>query len=232
MEELFSTLALRDIHSDLFRNIVSLRISQNLFDDLSYDPEAWESAIQLEMDTRPKVFSNTDPCINRPFEEAEWNEAVGYPFKNSSQSRFSDGTYGVWYGADSLETTIFETAYHWQNKLLSDAGFNRPGVSIERKVYLVKCDSALIDLRSAIERNPEILHPNDYTATHAIGSKIHREGHPGLITKSARYSEGDVYAIFTPKILSNVRHTCYLTYITTERGIEIQKSLGETFLVI
>lgn len=232
MEKLFSTLALKDIHSDLFRNIVSLKKSKNLYDDLSDDAEAWSSAVQLEIETKPKIFSNQDPAINRPFEEAKWNEAIGYPFRNSSQSRFSDGTYGVWYGANNLETTIFETAYHWQNKLLSDAGFNIAGVSIERKIYLVQCDSALIDLRPAIEKNPEIAHLADYTATHAIGNKIHREGHPGLITKSVRYSKGDVYAIFTPKVLSNVRTTCFLTYTTTQKGIEIAKTDGETILVI
>lgn len=95
MEKLFSTLALKDIHSDLFRNIVSLKKSKNLYDDLSDDAEAWSSAVQLEIETKPKIFSNQDPAINRPFEEAKWNEAIGYPFRNSSQSRFSEDRKSV-----------------------------------------------------------------------------------------------------------------------------------------
>ncbi|MEI8362154.1 MAG: RES family NAD+ phosphorylase [Betaproteobacteria bacterium] len=232
MDSLFSSLALADIHQDLTRNIVSLRVSENLFDDLTDDPEAWHSAQLLELETKPKLFNSHQPVIDRPFEEAEWNDAIGYPFQNSAQSRFSDGSFGVWYGADSIETTVHETVYHWQKGLLEDAGFNMPGVEIQRRIYSVRCDSLLIDLRPAIKTHPEILHLSDYTATHAIGSKIHREGHPGLITKSARAGHGDVYAIFTPKVLSNPSHSCYLTYITTENGVEIQRTPSVTWMTI
>lgn len=231
MEGLFSTICLIDTHQDLNRNIVSLRESRDLFDDLSDEPDAWRSAQQLEIDTKPKLFTSQSPAIYRPFEEAEWNEAINYPFTNSSQSRFSDGTYGVWYGACSLETTIHETVFHWRNKLLSDAGFDRPGVSIERRAYLVQCDSALIDLRPSALKCPELIHPSDYTATHSVGGKIHREGHPGLVTKSAR-GDGDVYALFTPRVLSNARHSCYLTYVITEDGVEVQKKPGIAWMKI
>jgi hypothetical protein len=229
VDSLFSSICLIDTHSDLTRNIVSLRVSENLFDDLTEDHEAWKAAQLLELETKPRLFGSNQPIIDRPFEEAEWNNAIGYPFQNSSESRFSDGTYGVWYGSDSIETTVYETAYHWQRGLLEDAGFNKPGVVIERRIYLVQCDSALLDLRPLIESHPEILHPTDYTATHAIGRKIHREGHPGLVTQSAR-TKGEVYAIFTPKVLLNPRHSCYLTYVTTDDGVEIQRTPGTTWL--
>jgi hypothetical protein len=226
MTELFSQVSLIDIHRDLTRNIVSLRVSENLFDDLTDDVEAWQSAQQLELDTKPKLFTNDTPIIHRPFEESEWNMAIGFPFTHSIQSRYSDGSYGVWYGAGNLETTVHETVYHWRAKLLADAeGFLKPGVSIERKVYWVRCDAALIDLRPAVQKHPELIYPHDYTATQAIGRKMHHEGHPGLVTQSAR-CEGEVYAIFTPNVLSNARHTCFLTYITTDKGIEVQKTPG------
>lgn len=231
MGTLFSSVSLKDTHQDIIRNIVSLMVSENLFDDLTDDPEAWSEAQRLELETKPNFFNSSQPVIDRPFEEAEWNNAIDYPFKNSSQSRFSDGSFGVWYGADTIETTVYETIYHWQKKFLDDAGFNKPGVVGERKIYLVQCDSALIDLRPAIMSYPEIVHPSDYTATHAIGSKIHRESHPGLITRSAR-TEGDIYAIFTPKVLSNPRHSCHLRYIITEKGVEVQKTPGKTWMTI
>jgi hypothetical protein len=203
-----------------------------LFDDLTDDPEAWQATQLLEMETKPKLFNSHQPIIDRPFEEAEWNTAIAYPFQHSSQSRFSDGSFGVWYGADSIETTVHETAYHWQKILLDDAGFNKPGVEIERRVYMVQCDSLLIDVRPKIKTHHEIIHASDYTATNAIGRKLHQEGHPGLITKSARISHGDVYAIFTPNVLSNPFHSCYLTYITTENGVEIQRTPGITWIKI
>ncbi|MFA7349604.1 MAG: RES family NAD+ phosphorylase [Methylotenera sp.] len=230
MDSLFSNLILTDIHQNVARNIVSLRVSEDLFDDLTDDPEAWQAAQLLEMETKPKLFNSHQPIIDRPFEEAEWNTAIGYPFQNSSQSRFSDGSFGVWYGAESIETTVYETAYHWQKILLDDAGFNKPGVEIERRIYMVQCDSLLIDLRPQIKTHPEIIHASDYTATHAIGSKLHREGHPGLITKSARICRGDVYAIFTPNVLSNPVHSCYLTYRTTATGVQVERAPGVVWI--
>lgn len=233
MEKLFSHVGLTDIHSDLIGNIVSLRISENLFDDLTDDADAWESAQQLESETKPKIFTNQTPAIYRPFEESEWNMAIGFPFSHSAQSRYSDGSYGVWYGAADLETTVYETVHHWRTKLLSDAeGFLKPGVSIERKVYLVRCDSALIDFRPMVETHPQIIHPADYSATHAMGRKIYREGHPGLVTRSARYKDGDVYAVFTPDVLSDARHSCFLTYVTTSAGVQIQKMAGQAWMTI
>lgn len=233
MESLFSQLQLNDYHGDLYRNIVSLRVSEDLFDDLSEDPAVRASGLQLENATKPHFFTNDAPVIFRPFQEAEWNEAIQYPFRNSSQSRFSDGTFGIWYGGDRLETTVHETVHHWQTKLLGDAqGFLQPGVQIERKVYLVRCDAALIDLRPKVPAYPALVDPLDYTATHAVGRKMHHEGHPGLINKSAR-CDGDIYAAFNPRILSQPRQQCFLTYITQANGrVRVERAPGELLLEV
>ena len=71
MDSLFSELSLIDIHQSIARNIVSLRVSEGLFDDLTDDPEAWQAAQRLEMETKPKLFNSHQPIIERPFEEAE-----------------------------------------------------------------------------------------------------------------------------------------------------------------
>lgn len=232
MESLFSKLILADIHQNIVRNIVSLRVSEDLFNDLSDDPEAWQAAQLLEMETKPQLFNSSQPIIDRPFEEAEWNVAIGYPFLNSSQSRFSDGSFGVWYGADTVETTIYETIYHWQSVLLNDAGFNKPGIEIQRKIYMVQCDSLLIDLRPEVKSYPELLHKTDYSATQAIGRKLHREGHPGLITNSARVKNGEIYAVFTPNVLSNPVYSCGLTYRTTTSGVQVERTPGVLWMTI
>lgn len=231
IDGLFSRLSLTDVHYDLFRNIVSLRKSENLFDDLSQDPAFWTSAIKLEMESRPTVFSSYQPIIQRPFEESAWNKAVEYPFKRWMQSRYSDGSFGIWYGSNTLETTAYETAYHWRFGLLEDAGFVQSGISIERSVYLVRCDAALLDFRDSVTNFPALVHPRDYSFTHQIGIRLHHEGHPGLITQSARCS-GDVFAVFNRDVLSNPRQSCYLTYTTTENGINIERRPGEILLSI
>ena len=70
------------------------------------------------------------PAIHRPFEEAEWFNAIGWPFQHWQSSRYSDGSFGAWYGADSVEATVYETAYHWYHGLLADAeGYFRRAVA-------------------------------------------------------------------------------------------------------
>lgn len=225
---LFSGLRLADTHDDIFRNIVSLRISEDLFDDLSDDPADWQHAINLELERKPQTFSSRNPIIYRPFEEAEWNAAIEYPFRNWCSSRFSDGTFGVWYGASLMETTIFETVHHWRNRFLDDAGFLQPGVSIERKVYLVRCDAALVDLRDTVPNFPALV-SDDYTLCHQVGARLHHEGHPGLVSQSAR-TNGEIYAIFNRDVLSNPRQHCFLTYTTTPNGVVVERNPGEQLM--
>jgi hypothetical protein len=78
------------------RNIVSLRESRNLFDDLSGDPAEQALAQQVEIAVKPLHYHSPTPVIHRPFEEAEWFNAIGWPFQHWQSSRYSDGSFGVW----------------------------------------------------------------------------------------------------------------------------------------
>ena len=234
MEGLFNGLVVIDFHGDLHRNIVSLRQSQDLFDDLSDNPRAIQAAIDLEMATKPLTYLSDQPVIDRPFEEAEYNEAIRYPFTHWSESRYSDGLFGVWYGADSVDTTVYETVHHWRFILLKDAGWqNVEGVSIERKLYHVRCDAALLDFKSKIKQYPALIDPcaGGYHLTHQVGKRIHYDGHPGLITRSAR-CKGDVYAVFNRQVLSNPRPVCYLNYQIKNSHVVISRQQGEVILEI
>ena len=231
IDRLFADVRLADIHADLLRNIVSLRVSADLFDDLSENAADWQAAIDLELQTKPPLFASTAPIVARPFEEAAWNDAIGYPFRHWMRSRFSDGSFGVWYGADSIETTVHETVYHWRARLLADAGFTQPGIRMERKVYRVRCDAALVDLRPAVPKHPGLVDPTDYTLPQQVGARLHREGHPGLVTKSARCL-GTVYAVFNAKVLSQPRQSCFLTYTTTAGGVAIERESGNVWMNI
>lgn len=226
MNSLFAHLALADIHQDVARNIVSLLQSQDLFDDLTDDPAEWLLAQKVEDEIKPPPYRSRTPVIDRPFEDAEWFNAIIWPFKHWQTSRFSDGTYGVWYGSDSVETTVYESFYHWYRGLLSDAGFERTTVVAERKVYSVACNAALLDFRKSAEDHPDLLHPSDYAYCQSVGSRIHREGHPGLLTQSVRRPAGTNVAIFNADILSNPRHNCQLTYRLEGDQIMVEKQPG------
>lgn len=230
MESFFAELALADVRRDVARNIVSLRQSQDLFDDLTNDPAEWRLAQRVEDDAKPALYRSQTPIIDRPFEDAQWFNAIGWPFRHRQASRFSDGSYGVWYGSDTIETSVFESAYHWFHGLLSDAGFEQESVVAERKVYAVACRAALLDFRQATHEYPDLLHPSDYSFTQAVGGRIHREGHPGILIQSVRRPEGENMAVFNPGVLSNPRLQCQLTYRLNGRRINVERQPGKVWL--
>lgn len=232
MDDLFNGLTVADVHDDIHRNIVSLRVSEDLFDDLSDNPDAWKAATDLEADSKPHTYSTYQPVITRPFEEADYNDAIEYPFRHWSSTRYSNGSFGVWYGTDTLQTSIHETVHHWRFKLLEDAGWQDiEGVEVDRKVYLVRCEAALLDFRQKIQTHRALIDSASYHLTHQVGAKIHHDGHPGLISRSAR-CEGDIYAVFNQRTLSNPRHVCYLSYRVEGGAVTIERQPGEVLLRI
>ena len=204
MEGLFSSLV--DLDEDVYRNIVSLRVTEDLFDDLAPgDPEAQAVAIAAEM----RVKQNIPPdLISRGF---HYTCAIGYPFETQPfmATRYGDGRYGVWYGSLQFRTTIYETAFHTKIDILNIEGIDETVVR-ERAVYLVHCRALMIDLRGKHKIFPALI-DDSYTGTQRIGQRVQEEGHPGLLAPSAR-CEGDNVVVFNPAVLSRPRLNCYLTY--------------------
>ena len=224
-------LTLKAVNDDLFRNIVSLRTSQNLFDDLSDDSEDWSAAIELEIACKPPQYQSGQPIIDRPFEDAAFFEAIQFPFDNPGASRFSKGYFGVWYASETLETTIHETVHHWRNGLLLDAGWQDvEGVAIERRVHLVRCNGALVTLVPMACRWPE-LRSDEYTACQRLGASFDQQGLPGLLTVSAR-CDGVNAAVFNPSLLSKPRAHCYLIYRIERGQVKVFRSEDQELLSI
>jgi hypothetical protein len=197
-----------DFHDDLVHNIPGARESQNPFDDLSSDPADWDVAIAAEGAQRIPI---TAELITRPF---DYGSVISYTFDSShwQTTRFSAGSlYGVWYGSLAVETTVYETAWHWYRFVLdSFAGEDRE-IVIERRVFDVRCEALLIDLRGKEAAYPGLTSRASYAFTHRVGLYVHEQGLNGLLVRCAR-CDGTNAAIFKPERLSNVRHRTYLTY--------------------
>jgi hypothetical protein len=197
-----------DFHGNLVRNIAGARESQHLFDDLSADPADWEAAIAAEAAQR---IPTAAALITRPF---DYGSVISYSFDSShwQSTRFSDGTrYGVWYGSLAVETTVHETAWHWYRFVLdSFAGEDREIVT-ERRVFDVRCDALLLDLRGKERGHPGLVDRTSYRFTHEVGRYVHEQGLNGLVVRSAR-SDGVNAALFRAERLTNVRDRVYLVY--------------------
>jgi hypothetical protein len=197
-----------DFHGDLVRNIPGIRRSQNLFDDLSADPADWDVAIAAE---DAEHAASAAALITRPF---EYGSVISYTFDSShwQATRFSDGTaYGLWYGSLQIETTVYETAWHWYRFVLDSFAAEEREIVTERRVFDVRCDALLVDLRGKADSHPGLVSRASYAFTHPVGRYVHEQGLNGLLTRSAR-CDGCNGVIFKPERLSNVRDRAFLTY--------------------
>jgi hypothetical protein len=215
---------LRDFDEDAYRNIVSLRKSQDLFDDLT-GGDASMSAIAVEAEARVK--SGIPPgIIPRGF---HYTIAIAYPFEHEPylKTRYGNGTYGVWYGALTLDTTIRETAFHMVKEETGIEG-NTGLIHRERAVYRVHCKALLIDLSGKEAEYPDLV-GQDYGFTRQVGERLRREGHPGLLSPSARQKGGINLVAFSPAILSDPRLSCYLTYTCdpVRRTVTVERTVGK-----
>jgi hypothetical protein len=223
-------LANRSINTDTYRNIVSLRESANLFDELSDDPFDQAVAIQAELETKKEIYPSTPAPIFKGF---AYNAAIAYPFlaKPFLDTRFGDGAYGVWYGSMERITTIYEPCYHIYRAIVSVE--DHPDiVKQERAVYDVHCEGILIDLSDKAADHPDLV-SNDYGFCQLIGNRLQKEGHPGVLYASAR-TNGLNLAIFNPRLLSNPRNNCFLTYLisTREKMIRVEREVARELVMI
>lgn len=206
--ELYNRLC--DFDQDSYRNIVSLRESEDLFDDIDEgDDFLRETAISAEIYGK-RALPAADNIISRSM---AYNEAILYPFTPLDPplySRYSDGSFPAWYGSLEWETTVHETAWHFYT---IESG--REGASLllyrERKLYLVHCRGLLLDLRGKETDFPDLI-ADDYAFCRQIGARCHTEGIPGILAASARQHDGVNLSVFRREALSNARVAFFLTY--------------------
>ena len=215
-----------DFAGDLVRNIKGIRVSQDLFDDLSDEKADREIAIAAESATR---MPSPAPLITRPF---DYGTVITYPFvpQNWQATRYSDGLeYGVWYGALDLETTVYETLYHWHRFVTDSFSLDREIVG-ERRVFQVRCEAILIDLRESGE--PRLVDRRDYSFTQQLGRYLWRRAQSGLVAPAARAAGGTIAAILRPEVLSDVRDFCFLTYRMNpaKDTASVERAPGEVWL--
>lgn len=201
-----------DYSKDVFRNIRSIKISQDLFDDLSHDPLDWDAANCIEMYTHPTITH--PPLIQRAFDYSK-NNFIDYPFEHITASRYSDGSVACWYGSETLDTTIYETQHHFKQEILNtwELFRNEQAITVDRRVAKIACHGLAFDLSQKGKQFPWLIDSVNYTRCQEIGRRIAKEGHPLLRVPSARHQNGINLVAFSPNVLSNPRDYCRLQYV-------------------
>jgi hypothetical protein len=226
MDHLYSTNA--SIDQDVFRNIVYLPPTANVFDDLM-PKHALKKGTQIAIDAEARV--KADPTIIP--QDFHYATAISYPFFNKPcrHSRYSNGEYSVWYGSLEHRTTIYETVYHMFRSTLAIDGVNEI-VRQKRAIYTVYSKAILIDLRGKEKEYPGLI-ADHYDFTQSIGATLQKQGHPGLLTPSAR-TQGSNVVIFNPDVLRQPMLAGTLEYELDPNQLvtTIKNPLGKTLMTI
>ncbi|OHC73419.1 MAG: hypothetical protein A3G18_04935 [Rhodospirillales bacterium RIFCSPLOWO2_12_FULL_58_28] len=128
---------------------------------------------------------------------------------NPEGSRFSDGTFGVFYAANDLDTAIAETKHHREQFMRAT---NQRRMKLNMRVYLVDLSAALHDLRGRRTEFPLVYHNDNYAAGQHFAATLRSDGSDGIVYDSVRRHNGVCAAVFRPRLLSNCRqerHLCY-----------------------
>ena len=219
-----------DYNGDLYRNIRSPREAIDCYDDLGDGDLDTQVAVVAE---RIGHDSSHAPVITRPFDYG----VIPFPFVREEwqKTRFSDGLhYGVFYGSEELETTVYETVHHWQRWVMDAYAERDEEIVSERRAVLVLCRGLLVNLVGKETAYPALFDQTDYTFTNQVGRSLKDQNQNGLLVRSAR-CDGTNAAIFVEEILSNPRDLCYLTYRWNPARrvpVRIEREVGTTWMSI
>lgn len=123
-------------------------------------------------------------------------------------SRFSDGSYGVYYASKTLETAIEETKYH-REEFLSYT--NEDSGEIDMRVYIGEVAKPMHDVRGD---GYEHLHDADDWAQSQEFGRSMRESHSwGIAYNSVRDKAGQCVAVLRPPGITIPRQGSHLSYV-------------------
>lgn len=176
------------------------------------DPSDWDALIELEIATNPRVREEIGELSLVPPDERVGGPGASaimaaFTHLNPEGSRFSDGTYGVFYAAHERDTAVDETVYH-RARFFGRTAF-RP-FDADMRVYAVDVTGEFHDLRDA--DLPDVYSPERYDASRSLASRLRDAGSNGIVYRSVRRPQGRCIAVFRPKRLSRCRIDRHLTY--------------------
>lgn len=211
-------------HQTAFRLINSKFPPIAIFDDVA-DANEFEALFAIQQLTNPRLQNevgnlNLLPQQQIPFGIVGCSYACA-PFThiNPDGSRFSDGSFGVLYLADAMDTAISEVSYHqqkyWQN--VPELHYD----SITMRGLKFNFNAELIDLSGGLSPDlsewEDIHHPDDYSAARAVGAEVwHKKSNgaeQGIQYQSVRKADAICWALMTPQNISSAIQTHHYEFI-------------------
>lgn len=168
-------------------------------------PEDWDALIELESLTNPRLRESAGVISLVPKERRVTGTGASIvmaPFTHASplrKTRFSDGTYGVYYAARLFETALREVAFHMQRFY---AATDDPPLQASYRTYKGKIDKAMHDITGRGWSHLLDPDPNNYDKPQAFAYALRLGGSNGIVYPSVRHPGGECIAAFWPDVVS------------------------------
>lgn len=159
-------------------------------------PEDFDTAYALQALVNPRLRQEVGqidlvPKADRVFGNGSSPVMAAFCHLNPDGTRFSDGTWGVYYGAQTLETAVAEVSYH-RAKFL--AATSQPAIEVDLRCYVANVQAPLVDVRHL----QEVHDPDSYSAAQALAKVQRAAGAPGLLYRSVRDPGRECVAVLRP----------------------------------
>ncbi len=200
-----------------YRLIPSRYPTVGLYDAIA-DPADLETVFAIEALANPRIRDELGELALVP--EGERVSGPGatpimaaFTHLNPEGSRFSDGSYGVYYAAHSLPTAVAEVGHHRAIFLRRTA---EPAIDVDLRLITANVEAELHDLvevpaaGAATGRFAAVLAPDDYGPSQAFGRGLREAGSWGLRWRSVRHAEGECVGIFRPRALRHAKAAAHV----------------------
>jgi hypothetical protein len=179
------------------------------------DPTDLDAVLELESLTNDRVRAEVGQLDLIPLEDRLAGPGTSpiiaaFTHLNPDGSRFSDGSYGVYYAARALETAIAETRHHREQFMRATA---EPPMELDMRVYLADLDAPLHDIRGMRETLSAVYAPDAYGASQALGRRLRAQNSWGIAYDSVRHEGGECVGVFRPPALRHCRQERHLCYV-------------------
>ena len=207
----------RTVWRPSYRLIATRYPTVGLYDAIA-DPADLDVVFAIEALANPRIRDELGELTLVPREERLTGPGAtpvmaAFTHLNPDGSRFSDGSYGVYYAAQTLDTAIAEVSHH-RGVFLRRT--EEPAIDVDMRLITASVEAELHDLfepegeAANTDRYASLLDPDNYGPPQALGRRLRAAQSWGIRYPSVRHAGGECVGIFRPRALRHAKAAAHL----------------------